>query len=126
MGPSPRGSSTTTTRARRGCNRLTTFQGRRKSSTIRNRRCGRGRIGACRRRRTISWEFHNYNAGASGLQSPYHIPGKKEKFLYSESPLRQGSYRGLAATANHFVRESYMDELAESVKLDPLAFRLKN
>jgi isoquinoline 1-oxidoreductase len=73
-----------------------------------------------------AWEFHNYNSGASGLQSPYHIPGKKEKFHYSESPLRQGSYRGLAATANHFVRESYMDELAESVKLDPLAFRLKN
>ena len=73
-----------------------------------------------------AWEFHNYNSGASGLQSPYHIPGKKEKFHFSESPLRQGSYRGLAATANHFVRESYMDELAESVKLDPLAFRLKN
>ena len=73
-----------------------------------------------------AWEFHNYNSGASGLQSPYHIPGKKEKFHYSESPLRQGSYRGLAATANHFVRESYMDELADSVKLDPLAFRLKN
>jgi isoquinoline 1-oxidoreductase len=72
------------------------------------------------------WEFHNYNSGASGLQSPYHIPGKKEQFHWSESPLRQGSYRGLAATANHFVRESYMDELAESVKLDPLTFRLKN
>ncbi len=72
------------------------------------------------------WEFHNYNSGASGLHSPYHIPGKKEQFHWSESPLRQGSYRGLAATANHFVRESYMDELAENVKLDPLAFRLKN
>jgi isoquinoline 1-oxidoreductase len=73
-----------------------------------------------------AWEFHNYNSGASGLASPYHIPGKKEQFHWSKSPLRQGSYRGLAATANHFVRESYMDELAESVKLDPLEFRLKN
>jgi isoquinoline 1-oxidoreductase len=72
------------------------------------------------------WEFHNYNSGGSGLQSPYSIPGKKEQFHQSKSPLRQGSYRGLAATANHFVRESYMDELAASVKLDPLAFRLKN
>jgi isoquinoline 1-oxidoreductase len=72
------------------------------------------------------WEFHNYNSGGSGLQSPYHIAGKKEQFHQTKSPLRQGSYRGLAATANHFVRESYMDELAQSVKLDPLDFRLKN
>ena len=72
------------------------------------------------------WEFHNYNSGASGLQSPYRIAARKEQFHWSESPLRQGSYRGLAATANHFVRESYMDELAASVKLDPLEFRLKN
>jgi isoquinoline 1-oxidoreductase len=72
------------------------------------------------------WEFHNYNSGASGLQSPYHIAGKKEQFHQSRSPLRQGSYRGLAATANHFVRESWMDELAHSVNMDPLDFRLKN
>src|SRR5262249_6215931 len=39
---------------------------------------------------------------------------------------RQGSYRGLAATANFFARESHMDELAHAVSLDPLAFRLKN
>jgi isoquinoline 1-oxidoreductase len=72
------------------------------------------------------WEFHNYNSGPSGLQSPYHIPGKKEQFHQSRSPLRQGSYRGLAATANHFVRESWMDELAHSVNMDPLDFRLQN
>ncbi|MCU1233143.1 MAG: aldehyde oxidase and xanthine dehydrogenase, molybdopterin binding [Candidatus Solibacter sp.] len=72
------------------------------------------------------WEFHNYNSGGSGLQSPYEIASKKEQFHQTKSPLRQGSYRGLAATANHFVRESYMDELAEGVKMDPLEFRLKN
>jgi isoquinoline 1-oxidoreductase len=44
----------------------------------------------------------------------------------TKSPLRQGSYRGLAGTANHFARESYMDELAHSAGIDPLAFRLKN
>jgi len=72
------------------------------------------------------WEFHNYNSGPSALNSPYHIPGKKEQFHQSRSPLRQGSYRGLAATANHFVRESWMDELAHSIRMDPLDFRLKN
>jgi nicotinate dehydrogenase subunit B len=40
--------------------------------------------------------------------------------------LREGSYRGLAATANHFARESHMDELAAAIGMDPLAFRLKN
>ena len=33
----------------------------------------------------------------------------------SNSPLRQGSYRALASTANHFARESHMDELAHAV-----------
>jgi nicotinate dehydrogenase subunit B len=47
-------------------------------------------------------------------------------FHPSESPLRQGSYRGLAATANHFAREVHMDELAHLVKKDPLTFRLAN
>jgi isoquinoline 1-oxidoreductase len=76
---------------------------------------------------TISeWEFHNYNSGPSGLESPYAIEKKVEQHHPSKSPLRQGSYRGLAATANHFARESYMDELAAAAKLDPLEFRLKN
>jgi isoquinoline 1-oxidoreductase len=72
------------------------------------------------------WEFHNYNSGPSGLQSPYTLSKKSEQHHPSKSPLRQGSYRGLAATANHFVRESYMDELAHGLKMDPLEFRLKN
>ena len=48
------------------------------------------------------------------------------RFHQSNSPLRQGSYRGLAATANHFARESHIDELAHAVNIDPLEFRLKN
>ncbi len=72
------------------------------------------------------WEFHNYNSGPSGLNTPYEVAKKTEQHYPSKSPLRQGSYRGLAATANHFVRECYMDELAHSAKLDPLEFRLKN
>jgi isoquinoline 1-oxidoreductase len=72
------------------------------------------------------WEFHNYNSGPSALQTPYDVPRKKEQMHQSKSPLRQGSYRGLAGTANHFARESYMDELAHSAGIDPLEFRLKN
>jgi isoquinoline 1-oxidoreductase len=72
------------------------------------------------------WEMHNYNSGPSALQTPYEVPRKKEQMHQSKSPLRQGSYRGLAGTANHFARESYMDELAHSAGIDPLEFRLKN
>jgi isoquinoline 1-oxidoreductase len=74
----------------------------------------------------LEWEFHNYNSGPSGLQTPYDVPSKKEQVHQTKTPLRQGSYRGLAGTANHFVRESYMDELAHSIPMDPLEFRLKN
>jgi len=40
--------------------------------------------------------------------------------------LREGSYRGLASTANHFARESHVDEMAAKIGADPLAFRLNN
>jgi CO/xanthine dehydrogenase Mo-binding subunit len=73
-----------------------------------------------------AWEFHNYNSGNSGIRSPYDIPGQITRFHSTQYPLRQGSYRGLAAVANHFAREAHMDELAALVKLDPLEFRLKN
>ena len=73
------------------------------------------------------WEFHNYNSGGSGLPSPYTIAAQEASSrIRRKTPLKQGSYRGLAATANHFVRECYMDELAHSIEMDPLEFRLKN
>jgi isoquinoline 1-oxidoreductase len=73
-----------------------------------------------------AWEFHNYNSGSAGIQHRYDFPNQKIVFHQSKSPLRQGSYRGLAATANHFAREVHIDEMAHSVKIDPLEFRLKN
>jgi nicotinate dehydrogenase subunit B len=73
-----------------------------------------------------AWEFHNYNSGGSGIQVKYDFPNQDIQFHNSKSPLRQGSYRGLAATANHFAREVHMDELAQLVSLDPVQFRLKN
>jgi nicotinate dehydrogenase subunit B len=73
-----------------------------------------------------AWEFHNYNSGSAGIRSYYNIPNQRIEFHPANSPLRQGSYRGLAATANHFARESHMDELAHAIAMDPLEFRLKN
>jgi CO/xanthine dehydrogenase Mo-binding subunit len=74
----------------------------------------------------VAWEFHNYNSGGSGIRTFYEIPNQRILFHPTEYPLRQGSYRALAATANHFARESFMDELAHQVRMDPLAFRMKN
>src|SRR3954451_3292185 len=73
-----------------------------------------------------AWEFHNYNSGGSGIRTPYSVPNQKIESHSTKSPLRQGSYRGLAATANHFARESHMDELAHALGLDPLVFRQRN
>jgi len=73
-----------------------------------------------------AWEFHNYNSGGAGIQVKYDFPNQNIQFHNSKSPLRQGSYRGLAATANHFAREVHMDELAHAVNMDPVEFRLKN
>jgi isoquinoline 1-oxidoreductase len=73
-----------------------------------------------------AWEFHNYNSGGSGIDSKYDIPNLKTQSHGGSSPLRQGSYRALASTANHFARESHIDDLARAVGLDPLEFRLKN
>jgi isoquinoline 1-oxidoreductase len=70
------------------------------------------------------WEFTCYNAGAAGLQSPYALSDVRERYLPVKSPLRQGSYRALAATANTFARESFMEELASAAGVDSLDFRL--
>ncbi len=73
-----------------------------------------------------AWEFHNYNSGSAGIRTYYEIPNQRILFHEANSPLRQGSYRALAATANHFARESHMDELAHALSIDPLDFRMKN
>ncbi|QNI33866.1 xanthine dehydrogenase family protein molybdopterin-binding subunit [Alloacidobacterium dinghuense] len=74
----------------------------------------------------VAWEHHNFNSGPSGINTPYVVENQIIQFHAAKSPLRQGSYRGLAATANHFARESHMDELAHALNMDPLEFRMKN
>jgi CO/xanthine dehydrogenase Mo-binding subunit len=74
----------------------------------------------------VAWEHHNYNSGPAAIGTPYEVSSKLIQYHPAKSPLRQGSYRGLAATANHFARESHMDALAHAAKMDPVAFRMKN
>ena len=84
------------------------------------------KAGVARDGRLTAWEFRNVNSGGSGIEGPYEVPARLVAHHPADSPLRQGSYRALAATANNFARESAMDELAGKLELDPLAFRLKN
>jgi CO/xanthine dehydrogenase Mo-binding subunit len=71
-----------------------------------------------------SWHFINVNSGASAVETPYRVGKMQCRTVSSNAPLRQGSYRALAATANTFAREAFMDELAAAAGADPLDFRL--
>ena len=71
-----------------------------------------------------SWHFININSGGSAIDTPYNIAKARSQFLQADAPLRHGSYRALASTANTFARECAMDELAHAAGRDPLEFRL--
>lgn len=73
-----------------------------------------------------AWEFHNYHSGMSAIETPYVVANQRTEYHEVPLILRSGSYRGLAATANHFARETHMDALARVAQIDPLEFRLKN
>jgi nicotinate dehydrogenase subunit B len=76
--------------------------------------------------RLVAWEFNNWNSGTAAIRTPYEIPHQRITFHSSDSPLRQGSYRGLAATANHYAREMHMDEVARALGVDAVEFRLRH
>jgi isoquinoline 1-oxidoreductase len=71
-----------------------------------------------------TWHFVNINSGGSAVETPYRVANHKSQYVGSSAPLRHGSYRALAATANNFARESFMDEMAAAADKDPLDFRL--
>ncbi len=76
--------------------------------------------------RLVAWEFHNWNSGASSIRTPYEVANQHVEFHPCRSPLRQGSYRGLAATANHFAREMHIDEIARALGVDAVEYRRRH
>jgi xanthine dehydrogenase molybdenum-binding subunit len=62
-----------------------------------------------------------------GLTYLYNCPNARfvGKVAYTNSPVA-GSYRGLGAPQAHFALESFADEVAEKLGIDPLDFRLRN
>jgi isoquinoline 1-oxidoreductase len=85
------------------------------------------RSGAARDGKLLAWEMTNYNSGGSALASPwYAVPNVRTHYQPCAAPLRSGAYRALAATANHFARESHLDEVAAALGIDPLELRRRN
>jgi isoquinoline 1-oxidoreductase len=82
--------------------------------------------------RIVAWEWHGYHAGERpflgrrGSETPYDTPHARVTVYTSASPLSTGSYRSLGGAANHFARESHIDEIALATGLDPVEFRLRN
>jgi isoquinoline 1-oxidoreductase subunit beta len=74
--------------------------------------------------RLTSWHYININSGNQEVQTPYKAGKTQARYVESAPPLRHGSYRALAATANTFGRECFMDEMAGLAGIDPLDFRL--
>jgi nicotinate dehydrogenase subunit B len=60
-----------------------------------------------------------------GAETPYG--GDVAVNVYGANTLvRVGSYRSLGAAANHFARESHIDEIASTLDLDPFELRMRN
>jgi isoquinoline 1-oxidoreductase len=71
-----------------------------------------------------AFDLIDINAGPQGTAFPYVATSWRLRYTPAASPLAQGPYRALAATANTFARESAIDELAHAAGCDPLRFRL--
>jgi isoquinoline 1-oxidoreductase len=82
------------------------------------------RGGLSREGALVAWDFASINPGGAAIGTPYAVPHTRIASVSTDSPLPQGSYRCLGATANNFARESFMDELAAAAAKDPLEFRL--
>jgi nicotinate dehydrogenase subunit B len=69
-----------------------------------------------------------YHAGIHRNADPlYAMPRRRiAKHFVENTPLRTSALRSLGAYANVFAIESFMDELAASAHVDPLAFRLQH
>jgi isoquinoline 1-oxidoreductase len=80
----------------------------------------------------VAWECTAYHTGdlairgQRGADTPYNTPTVRIAVADCKSPLKSGSYRSLGCAGNHFAREVHIDEIAASLHMDPVEFRLMN
>jgi isoquinoline 1-oxidoreductase beta subunit len=61
-----------------------------------------------------------------GVELPsYDIPHQLSEQIYQDTGVRTSPLRGIGFTANKFVTEAFLDEVATKHGLDPVAFRLE-
>jgi len=60
-----------------------------------------------------------------GIDCPYAIEHRRCEVLVQETPVRISPMRGVGASLNRFAAESFLDEIAASKGVDPLALRLR-
>lgn len=63
---------------------------------------------------------------ASGSQLIYNIPHRAVTYHHRRLPIPTAYWRGLGSFANTFAIETFMDEVAHTLQLDPLEFRLQH
>jgi isoquinoline 1-oxidoreductase len=79
-----------------------------------------------------AWQCEAIHAGPMGYiaqrgaQTPYALEHVAVNVYCANTLVRVGSYRSLGAAANHFARESHIDEIASTVSTDPLELRMRN
>jgi isoquinoline 1-oxidoreductase len=66
------------------------------------------------------------NIAQREANTPYAIDNILVNVSCADTLVRVGSYRTLGAAANHFARESHMDEIAAQLGIDPFEFRMRN
>lgn len=84
-------------------------------------RCGTDETGQIQ-----AWDCDIYNPGTRGAVPPYQFTNRRVRSYDCDSHLRQGSWRGLAGSANTFAIEVHMDHVARQLGQDPIDFRLRH
>jgi isoquinoline 1-oxidoreductase beta subunit len=64
------------------------------------------------------------NSAEGSIQFSYDIPNYRSEFVREDGPVVTGFWRGVGATRNLLVLETFMDELAVIAGKDPLLYRL--